>query len=108
MPRPLAAIRADLDALLSELAMAAAAQGQAPAAGDGGPIVSLKETARRVGWKVARVKAHVMRHGIEHPDEVPIGFQPGGVRNAPWCVRFGRFEASIVGRKHQRTPTNTN
>ena len=109
MNRGLAEIRADLAALVDELARVEAGEGgSAMMADDDGPIVSLKEAARRTGWKVERVKAHVTRRRLTHPDEPPIGFQPGGVRNAPWCVRLGRFEASIVGQTPQRTTTSTN
>ena len=116
MTRTLAEIRADLaavherhGALLAELTHVEASVGALPVPpADDGPIVSLKEAARRTGWKVERVKAHLMRHRLAHPHDLPIGYQPGDVRNAPWCVRLALFEASIVGQKHQRTTTSTN
>jgi hypothetical protein len=58
--------------------------------------VSLKEASRRTGWRVARIREHVMRRA-NRPDLPQLGFQPGDVANSPWFINMDVLTAYIAG-----------
>ena len=41
-----------------------------------------------------RLRRHIVRHNSTHPRD-PIGYQPGGVPNAPWCVPMARLRRYV-------------
>lgn len=57
-------------------------------------VLSLQRAAHAVGWTTQRLRRHIVRHNAAHPRD-PIGYQPGGVPNAPWCIPIARLRRYV-------------
>jgi len=85
---------------LKELALElAAAQGVNPDAyrrpvEERDEVLSLQRAAHAVGWTTQRLRRHIVRHNAAYPRD-PIGYQPGGVPNAPWCIPTARLRRYV-------------
>lgn len=94
-----AAMRLHVEALKSLALELAAAQGYDPAAvrqqaDQPDEVLSLQRAAYAIGWTTQRLRRHIVRHNAAHPRD-PIGHQPGGVPNAPWCVPMARLRRYV-------------
>lgn len=84
----------EMEAFERELAAAAGGRPAAPA----GRVVSLKRAADLIGWRVPRLREHILRRA-NHPDLPQLGFQPGGVANAPWAVFLDVVTDYVAGKR---------
>ena len=57
-------------------------------------VLSLQRAAHEVGWTTQRLRRHIVRHNAAHSRD-PIGYQPGGVPNAPWCIPIARLQRYV-------------
>ncbi|MGF3026703.1 hypothetical protein ACQVP2_28275 [Methylobacterium aquaticum] len=55
-------------------------------------MLSLKAAAHEIGRPQQWLRRRIARHSLRHPDRLPLAFQAGGLRNAPYQVPIERLK----------------
>ncbi|UHC14444.1 DUF1552 domain-containing protein [Methylobacterium currus] len=54
--------------------------------------VSLKQAAHEIGKPQQWLRRRIALHSLHHPDRLPLAYQAGNMRNAPYQVPMGRLQ----------------